>query len=78
MQVKVKGYNKTKYIAESKDWEIEYTNVKSWEVKTIPAEEILKETDESNVDEYNEYLIIYFENGATSTFRNSHVDLFII
>ena len=30
------------------------------------------------VDEFEEYLILTFENGETSTFRNSHVDLFRI
>lgn len=40
-------------------------------------EEILdKGFDE--VDEKGEYLILTFENGETSTFRNSLVDMFIM
>lgn len=76
MTIKLKGYEETKYIAIEKAFEVEYNNVIGWEVKEIAEEEILKETDGSCVDEYNEYLILKFENGETSTFRNSHVDIF--
>lgn len=78
MTVKVKGYRGTKYTAKETAFEVKYEDVTKFEVKQIPAEEILKQTDESGVDEYNEYLIIYFEDGDTATFRNSHVDLFKI
>lgn len=74
MKVIVKVYNGVKYDAESeKIAEVTY-NVKGFEVKEIPANEILKEFDET--DEYNEYLILTMADGETATFRNSHVDLF--
>ena len=76
MKVKVKVYDGIKYNENSKKMEeIEY-NVTGFEVKEIPATEILKVFDET--DEYNEYLILTLANGETATFRNSHVDLFKI
>lgn len=58
------------------------TSAKYWitgfEVKYIPREEILVETDESNLDPFNEYLILYLSDGDTATFRNSFCDMFHI
>lgn len=74
MLVKVKVYDRCKYEVESKKVaEAEY-NIKTFEVKEIAEDEILKTFD--CADEFNEYLILTLENGETSTFRNSHVDLF--
>lgn len=58
----------------------EYYGVKGFDVVSDPAtvEEIENFTDANSIDEYHEYLILYFENGETATFRNSHVDLFRI
>ena len=76
MKVKLMVYDGVKYDENSvKIAEVEY-NVTGFEVKEIPAIKILKVFDET--DEYNEYLILTFANGETSTFRNSHVDLFRI
>lgn len=76
MKVKVKVYDGIKYDENSaKITEVEYS-VTGFEVKEIPAAEILKVFDET--DEYNEYLILTLANGETATFRNSHVDLFRI
>ena len=76
MKVKVRVYDGIKYNENSKKMaEVEY-NVTGFEVKEIPATEILKVFDET--DEYNEYLILTLANGETATFRNSHVDLFKI
>lgn len=76
MKITVKGYEEMKYTAEKKAWEVVYEDVKEIEVKTITAEEIFKETDGTCIDEYNEYVILHFEDGETATFRNSHVDCF--
>lgn len=80
MNVKVKVYNGVKYEATSeKVAEVKYNNIRGYEVVTGDrATEIGLETDEYSRDEYNEYLIITLENGETSTFCNSHVDMFRI
>ena len=80
MNVKVKIYNGVKYESSSeKVAEVEYNNVRGYKVVTGDrATNIGLETDKNSRDEYNEYLIITLENGETSTFRNSHVDMFII
>ena len=80
MNVKIKIYDGVKYNVESKKVaEIEYDNIKGYEVVTgDKATEIGFETDENSRDEYNEYLIITLADGETSTFCNSHVDMFRI
>lgn len=79
MNVYVKIYNGVKYDVNSKKVaEVSYNDVKDF--KVITGNEALKigmETDENSRDEYNEYLVITFNNNETSTFCNSHVDLFI-
>ena len=79
MNVKVKVYNGVKYDRNSKKVaEVEYNNIRGYEVVTGErATKIGEETDGNSRDEYNEYLLITLEDGDTSTFRNSHVDLFI-
>nr|DAU61215.1 MAG TPA: hypothetical protein [Caudoviricetes sp.] len=58
---------------------VSYTGVKSYSIieggKEAKAIESI--TDASGVDEYHEYLVLHFENGTTSTFRNSHVDMLV-
>lgn len=80
MNVKVKIYNGVKYeISSKKIAEVEYTNIRGYEVVTGDrATKIGLETDRNSRDEFNEYLIIKLENGETSTFCNSHVDMFRI
>ena len=75
MKVKVKVYDGVKYWdGTEKVAEVEY-DIKDYEVKQISDEEIAAMGFDT-VDEFEEYLILTFENGETSTFRNSHVDLF--
>lgn len=73
------------YFTENVKWEakdeeekmVEYRGVKSWSI--VDGEEaklIEAETDE--IDELHEYLILRFENGEESTYRNSHVAMFIL
>lgn len=77
MKVKVKVYDGVKYWdGTEKVTEVEY-NIKDYEVKQISDEEIAAMGFDT-VDEFEEYLILTFENGETSTFCNSHVDLFRI
>ena len=76
MNLIVKVYNMSKYEAESvKVAETEYKNVSRYEVVEI-ADNQVYEMGYDETDEYGEYLILTHENGETSTFRNSHVDLF--
>lgn len=53
-------------------------DVSRYEVKSIPAKEILAETDGPCVDPYDEYLIITYSIGVTRTYRNSYYDIFLI
>ena len=79
MNVRLKIYDGCKYTNIcNKVKEVLYTNIKGFEVVTGErATKIGEETDGNSRDEYNEYLLITLEDGDTSTFRNSHVDLFI-
>lgn len=79
MELHIQVYDKCKYEEDAniiKD--VNSTGIISLEVVEIPASKILRETDGSCVDDYNEYLILTYENGETSTFRNSYVDVFRI
>lgn len=76
-------YSECKYVASAEVFEnqkeITYDHVTGFEVVSgIEAERIEAETDGSCIDDYHEYLIIFFEDGETATFRNSYVDMFAI
>lgn len=77
MKVNIKLYDKCKYEKDAKiSAESHSIDIISYEVREVPKDEILEEADESCVDDYNEYLILTFEDGETTTFRNSYADLF--
>jgi hypothetical protein len=73
-------FDKTKYEQVEVDNEVEYTGVTSWDIIEggDEAAEIESLTDASGVDENHEYLVLHFEDGSEGTFRNSHVEMFII
>jgi len=75
--VELNIYSECKYTASEEVFEnqkvVEYENVIGFEVVTGEQE---KDTDGSCVDDMHEYLVLYFEDGETSTFRNSYVDMF--
>lgn len=78
MNAMIKVYDGSKYSADSKKVaEVEYNNILGYEVKIIEDSEIY-EMGFDEVDEYKEYLILKFANGETSTFKNSHIDMFRI
>lgn len=80
MNVELEVYDMSKYEKDSKVVAtVTYENIQGYEVVTGDrATEIGNLTDAASRDEENEYLIITLENGETSTFCNSHVDMFRI
>lgn len=79
--VEVEVYSECKYHASREVIEnpkiVRYDGLVKWEiVDGEDAAEIEAETDGSCIDDYHEYLVLHFENGETSTFRNSYVDMF--
>ena len=79
MNVRLKIYDGCKYTNIcNKVKEVLYTNIKGFEVVTgEKATKIGEETDENSRDDFNEYLLITLDDGSTSAFCNSRVDLFI-
>ena len=59
--------------------EVLYTGVTAWDIIEggEEAEQIESKTDESGIDPNHEYLVIHFNDGRTSTYRNSFCDMFI-
>ena len=75
--VKLYVYENSKYSGNiGKETEVKYTGLKSWSI--IDGDDV-KEIEETfdELDENHEYLVLNFADGTTSTFRNSHVDMFI-
>ena len=78
INVKVRIYDGIKYFKCKKVKEILYRNIRGFEVATGErAEQIISETNVSCIDAFNEYLVIYLNDGNTVTFGYSHADLFI-
>lgn len=79
--IKLDVYSECKYTASEEVFEnqkvVEYENVIGFEVVAgEQAKEIEAHTDGSCIDDFHEYLVLYFEDGNIATFRNSYVDLF--
>ena len=78
--VELEIHKEVKYFDQSENLPVvKYSDVTAWEVVGgDAAAQIEAESDGSCIDEFHEYLILYFANGETAVFRNSYVDLFII
>ena len=79
MNAKIRMYDGIKYFkCTKKVKDILYINIRGFEVVTGErADQISSETDASSIDPYNEYLVIYLEDGSTATFGYSKTNLFI-
>lgn len=65
---------------DDKETEITFTGLVRWSIVNEYDGlkiEIENNFDESQKDEYQEYLVLEFNDGTTKIFRNSHVDMFI-
>ena len=78
MNVKVKIYEGIKYdLRNKKVAEVEYKNIKGFEVVTGERATVIGEmTDANSRDENNAYLVMTLSDGDTATFCNSECDLF--
>ena len=77
MKCYIKGYNKSKYEEDAqKIFQYDLEGVKNIEV--IMGEQNLKgyKVDKDMEDDYHTYLVIYFEDGTSTIYQNSRVDLF--
>ena len=79
--IEIEVYNTCKY---NKDSEvahiIPYKDAQSFEVfNADTAADRVAEIEASGlVDDYHEYLTVYFADGSEATFRNSYVDMFTV
>lgn len=78
--VELEIHKEVKYEDRSEDLPvIKYSGVTAFEVVHGEAAALIEaDSDGSCIDDYHEYLVLYFANGETSTFRNSYVDMFIL
>lgn len=78
--VEIEVHEALKWEATQEDEKVvTYNGIEAWTiVSDEDAAEIESMTDASGIDEYHEYLVLHFANGETATFRNSHVDMFIM
>lgn len=76
-KVIVERYSSCKYFTPEDGDRITYENVKAFEVvHGEAAAQLEAEMDDSLLDDFHEYLVLYFTNGETATYRNSYADLF--
>lgn len=75
MLVKIRVYDRMKYHADAEQVAEARYEIERFEI--LNGEQINIESFGDDVDEHDEYLVLYLSNGESSTFRNSCVDLFI-
>ena len=78
-------YSECKYTAAKEGHTEVFDNCKTVTLKGLvdwsiitgdDALEVETHTDGFDIDDFHEYLELHFEDGTTSTFRNSYVDMF--
>lgn len=73
----VERYSRCKYFHPEDGERIHYENVEAFEVvHGEAAAQLEAEMDGAALDDFHEYLVLYFTNGETATYRNSYADLF--
>ena len=76
-KVIVERYSRCKYFHPEDGERITHENVEAFEVvHGEAAAQLEAEMDGSTLDDYHEYLVLYFTTGETATYRNSYADLF--
>ena len=78
MKIKLRSYDVCKYSKDSLVYKIlNYDEVKTIEVieNGPDAWEIESGMSEDEMDPLHEYLVLFFKDGDTATFRNSYVDI---
>ena len=73
-------YNANKYTdSVTNERLVTYTGITAWDIISggEEAAEIEADMKEDDFDDNHEYLVIHFNDGETSTYRNSRVDMFI-
>lgn len=78
--IRIELLDECKYTGDAKVIKkVQYTGLTAWDIIEggEEAEQIESMTDESGVDPHHEYLVLHFNDGTISTFRNSFCDMLI-
>lgn len=77
MNLEINMYDGNKYNRESSVFKTINLEVIGYAVKVIPKEVIVRDFDESSVDDNDEYLELTYPDGTAELFgRNSYCDMF--
>lgn len=77
--IEIEIYDRCKYEADSQVAHVvPYEAAEAFEVfdKNTAPDRVTEIEASGLVDDYHEYLTVYFANGEEATFRNSYVDMF--